>query len=52
MAEGSVDGLFEAIDHIEAKKPARLIHGHTPLTANFTVDYTISYPKDARLQMR
>jgi glyoxylase-like metal-dependent hydrolase (beta-lactamase superfamily II) len=37
VAEGSVDGLFETIDLIVGLSPSRLVHGHAPLTDNFTV---------------
>jgi len=37
-AEGSVEGLFDTIDKIRALGPSRLIHGHAPLTANFTYE--------------
>lgn len=37
IAEGSAEGLFDALRVIEDLHPSLLIHGHTPLTANFTV---------------
>ena len=38
LPEGSLDGLLDAIRRIRALNPTLLIHGHTPLTANFTVE--------------
>jgi len=37
VAEGSVDGLLAAIDLIRSYSPSLLVHGHAPLTENFTV---------------
>jgi glyoxylase-like metal-dependent hydrolase (beta-lactamase superfamily II) len=37
VAEGSVTGLFDTIALLERLAPKLLIHGHTPLTMNFTV---------------
>jgi glyoxylase-like metal-dependent hydrolase (beta-lactamase superfamily II) len=34
-AEGSPEGLLDAIERLGALQPRRLIHGHTPLTENF-----------------
>jgi glyoxylase-like metal-dependent hydrolase (beta-lactamase superfamily II) len=36
-SEGSVEGLMDAITLIRSLHPKMLIHGHTPLTENFTV---------------
>ncbi|HET9157031.1 MAG TPA: MBL fold metallo-hydrolase, partial [Myxococcaceae bacterium] len=36
-AEGSVEGLIDAITLLRSLHPKLLIHGHTPLTENFTV---------------
>ncbi len=36
VAEGSVDGLLDTIAQVVALAPTTLIHGHAPLTANFT----------------
>src|SRR5215469_2573772 len=36
-AEGSVEGLLKAITLLRSLHPKLLIHGHTPLTENFTV---------------
>ncbi len=35
--EGSVEGLLETIKIIRDAAPTQLVHGHTPLTVNFTV---------------
>ena len=35
-AEGSVDGLLEAIDQVHTLKPQHLLHGHEPLTRVFS----------------
>jgi glyoxylase-like metal-dependent hydrolase (beta-lactamase superfamily II) len=37
FAEGSAEGLFEAMETIMALHPRLLIHGHTGLTANYTI---------------
>ncbi|HEY5676926.1 MAG TPA: hypothetical protein VIR81_09075, partial [Myxococcales bacterium] len=36
VAEGSVDGLLATVAQLRALGPTRLIHGHAPLTDNFT----------------
>ncbi len=36
VAEGSVDGLLDTIARLRTLGPTRLIHGHAPLTENFT----------------
>jgi len=38
LAEGSAEGLFETIALIRALSPRLLIHGHPPLTENFTME--------------
>jgi glyoxylase-like metal-dependent hydrolase (beta-lactamase superfamily II) len=38
LAEGSVDGLLDTIAQVRALAPERLIHGHAPLTQNFTIE--------------
>lgn len=38
FAEGSAEGLFEAMDTVLALRPRLLIHGHTGLTANYTIE--------------
>jgi glyoxylase-like metal-dependent hydrolase (beta-lactamase superfamily II) len=37
VAEGSVGGLVDTIELLRSLKPTLLIHGHPPLTENFTV---------------
>jgi glyoxylase-like metal-dependent hydrolase (beta-lactamase superfamily II) len=37
LPEGSADGLFETIDLLLRLSPRLLIHGHTPLTEQFTI---------------
>jgi glyoxylase-like metal-dependent hydrolase (beta-lactamase superfamily II) len=37
VAEGSPEGLFDTIALVERLHPKLLLHGHAPLTANFTV---------------
>ena len=36
QAEGSVDGLLAAIEQVHALKPTSMLHGHEPLTRNFS----------------
>jgi glyoxylase-like metal-dependent hydrolase (beta-lactamase superfamily II) len=36
VAEGDVQGLFDAIDVVVQKRPRYLLHGHETLTRNFT----------------
>jgi glyoxylase-like metal-dependent hydrolase (beta-lactamase superfamily II) len=38
VAEGSPDGLLQAMDFVEKLHPRVMIHGHAPLTDNFTSD--------------
>jgi glyoxylase-like metal-dependent hydrolase (beta-lactamase superfamily II) len=38
VAEGSVEGYRNAIDFVLELHPRRLVHGHPPLTALFTID--------------
>ncbi|MEM9293247.1 MAG: MBL fold metallo-hydrolase [Acidobacteriota bacterium] len=38
VEEGNPRGLIAAIAEVEKRLPARLIHGHQPLTDNFTAD--------------
>jgi len=47
VGEGSVRGLFDTIEKIGALGPTRLIHGHTPLTTNFT--YEVLQPLESAL---
>jgi glyoxylase-like metal-dependent hydrolase (beta-lactamase superfamily II) len=51
VAEGSVDGLFDAIDLIDSLSPSLLIHGHAPLTENFTLG-TLKPLRDALAVVR
>jgi glyoxylase-like metal-dependent hydrolase (beta-lactamase superfamily II) len=37
VAEGDIDGFFDAIGTIRSLAPKLLIHGHIPLTLNFTI---------------
>ena len=36
VEEGDLQGLFDAIDIVVQKNPRHLLHGHEPLTRNFT----------------
>ncbi|GLX96953.1 MBL fold metallo-hydrolase [Herbidospora sp. NBRC 101105] len=36
--EGSAEGLFEALVTVQELRPRSLVHGHTALTENFTVE--------------
>lgn len=38
FAEGSAEGLFDALRTVRDLRPRLLIHGHPPLTENFTVE--------------
>jgi glyoxylase-like metal-dependent hydrolase (beta-lactamase superfamily II) len=38
VAEGSAEGYLDAIAQVLALHPRRLVHGHPPLTAQFTID--------------
>ena len=38
VAEGSAEGLFEAMATIRSLQPRVLVHGHPPLTDNFTIE--------------
>ncbi len=38
VAEGSVDGILATIRQVRELAPTQLIHGHAPLTLNFTVE--------------
>lgn len=38
IAEGSPEGLFQAVEAVEALHPRVMLHGHASLTQNFTVD--------------
>jgi glyoxylase-like metal-dependent hydrolase (beta-lactamase superfamily II) len=41
FAEGSAEGLYEAMETVMALRPRLLIHGHAGLTANYTIE---AYP--------
>jgi glyoxylase-like metal-dependent hydrolase (beta-lactamase superfamily II) len=51
VAEGSIEGLFDAIDLISSFSPSLLVHGHTPLTQNFTLA-TLKPLRDALAMVR
>ncbi|MBI3988588.1 MAG: MBL fold metallo-hydrolase [candidate division NC10 bacterium] len=38
LPEGSAEGLFETLALVRSLNPRLLIHGHPPLTENFTID--------------
>ncbi|MGW4985511.1 MBL fold metallo-hydrolase [Streptomyces mirabilis] len=38
LAEGSAQGLFEAMQTVIGLRPQKLIHGHTALTENYTIE--------------
>jgi glyoxylase-like metal-dependent hydrolase (beta-lactamase superfamily II) len=38
LAEGSAEGLFEAMRTVIELRPRQLIHGHTALTENYTIE--------------
>jgi glyoxylase-like metal-dependent hydrolase (beta-lactamase superfamily II) len=38
FAEGSAEGLFEAMEAVMALRPRLLVHGHTGLTAAYTIE--------------
>ena len=43
--DGDLDGLFDAIDLIVSRNPQYLLHGHEPLTRNFTTPLILSHLK-------
>lgn len=43
--EGDLDGLIEAIDVIVSRNPQHLLHGHEPLTRNFSSPLILSHLK-------
>jgi len=43
--EGDVKGLFDAIDEIVSRNPQHLLHGHEPLTRNFSSTLILSHLK-------
>jgi alkyl sulfatase BDS1-like metallo-beta-lactamase superfamily hydrolase len=44
-AEGDIQGLFDAIDVIVSRNPQHLLHGHEPLTRNFTSPLILGHLK-------
>jgi glyoxylase-like metal-dependent hydrolase (beta-lactamase superfamily II) len=44
-AEGDLEGLFDAIDMIVSRDPQYLLHGHEPLTRNFTSPLILGHLK-------
>jgi glyoxylase-like metal-dependent hydrolase (beta-lactamase superfamily II) len=46
--EGSIEGMFEAIEQVSALKPRMLLHGHEPLTTVFDSTATLD---ELRLQL-
>jgi len=45
VEEGDVKGLFDAIDEIVSRNPQHLLHGHEPLTRNFSSTLILSHLK-------
>ena len=45
VEEGDLKGLFDAIDEIVARSPQHLLHGHEPLTRNFSSPLILSHLK-------
>src|SRR5215469_2995322 len=45
VEEGDLKGLFGAIDEIVARNPQHLLHGHEPLTRNFSSTLILSHLK-------
>ena len=45
VAEGSAEGYLDAITQVLELHPRRLVHGHPPLTAVFTIEATCSPPR-------
>jgi glyoxylase-like metal-dependent hydrolase (beta-lactamase superfamily II) len=43
--DGDLQGLFDAIDAIVSRNPQHLLHGHEPLTRNFTSPLVLSHLK-------
>jgi glyoxylase-like metal-dependent hydrolase (beta-lactamase superfamily II) len=43
--DGDLQGLFDAIDVIVSRDPQHLLHGHEPLTRNFTSPLILSHLK-------
>jgi len=45
VEEGDLKGLFDAIDAIVVRNPQHLLHGHEPLTRNFSSTLILSHLK-------
>jgi glyoxylase-like metal-dependent hydrolase (beta-lactamase superfamily II) len=45
VEEGDLKGLFDAIDEIVSRNPQHLLHGHEPLTRNFSSTLILSHLK-------
>jgi glyoxylase-like metal-dependent hydrolase (beta-lactamase superfamily II) len=45
VEEGDVEGLFDAIDVIVSRNPQHLLHGHEPLTREFSSPIILSHLK-------
>ncbi|PWT79840.1 MAG: hypothetical protein C5B58_12780 [Acidobacteria bacterium] len=45
VEEGDPKGLFDAIDEIVSRNPQHLLHGHEPLTRNFSSPLILSHLK-------
>ena len=45
VEEGDLRGLFDAIDAIVSRNPQHLLHGHEPLTRNFSSPLILSHLK-------
>ena len=45
VEEGDLEGLFDAIDVIVSRDPRRLLHGHEPLTREFSSPLILSHLK-------
>src|SRR5207247_10765114 len=43
--DGDLQGLFDAIDVIVSRDPQHLLHGHEPITRNFTSPLILSHLK-------
>jgi glyoxylase-like metal-dependent hydrolase (beta-lactamase superfamily II) len=43
--DGDLQGLFDAIDAVVSRNPQHLLHGHEPLTRNFTSPLILSHLK-------
>jgi glyoxylase-like metal-dependent hydrolase (beta-lactamase superfamily II) len=52
VEEGNVQGLLDAIDIIAQRHPKHLLHGHEPLTRNFTSAETLSQLKTDLVWLR